>query len=60
MAPLSQQFSIELLSKPEGKLSICRFLTEADISIADIDVVSKKVSEHIRHVCDLDHIHRVY
>ena len=43
MAPLNPQFSIEMLRKPEGKQAICDFLTAADISVTDINVVSRKV-----------------
>jgi AAA15 family ATPase/GTPase len=43
ITPLSPQFSIKMLRKPEGKQAICNFLMAADISIADIDVVIRKV-----------------
>lgn len=49
VAPLNPQFSIEMLRKPEGKKAICSFLTTADISIADIDVVTRKVSGQAVH-----------
>ncbi|QQR68280.1 MAG: ATP-binding protein [Alphaproteobacteria bacterium] len=43
IAPLNPAFSIEMLRKPEGKQAICNFLTTADISVTDVNVVSKKV-----------------
>ena len=49
MTPLGQQFSVEMLRKPEGKKAICDFLTSADISISDIEVVTRKVSGHAVH-----------
>ena len=42
-APLNQRVTIKMLQDPEDKRSICNFLTAADISIADIDVVTRKV-----------------
>ena len=47
--PLGQHFSIEMLRKPEGKRAICDFLTSADISISDIEVVTRKVSGQAVH-----------
>ncbi len=49
ITPLGQQFSIEMLRKPEGKRAICDFLTSADISIFDIEVVTRKVSGQAVH-----------
>ena len=46
---LGQHFSIEMLRKPEGKRAICDFLTSADISISDIEVVTRKVSGQAVH-----------
>ena len=43
ITPLSPQFSVEMLRKAEAKQAICNFLTSADISIADIDVVTRRV-----------------
>ena len=43
ITPLTPQFSVEMLRKPEAKQAICNFLTSADISIADIDVVTRRV-----------------
>ena len=40
--PLSPQFSIDMLRKPEGKQAIFNFLTAADISLADIDIVTRR------------------
>jgi len=39
-SPLDPQLSIRLLKQEEGKKQICDFLAAADISIADIEVVS--------------------
>ncbi len=44
ITPLGQHFSVDMLRKPEGKRAICDFLTSADISISDIEVVTRKVS----------------
>ena len=49
ITPLGQHFSIEMLRKPEGKRAICDFLTSADISISDIEVVTRKVSGQAVH-----------
>ena len=49
ITPLGQHFSIEMLRKPEGKRAICDFLTSADISISDIEVVTLKVSGQAVH-----------
>ena len=49
ITPLSPQFSVEMLRKPEAKQAICNFLTSADISIADIDVVTRRVSGQSVH-----------
>ncbi len=48
-APLNPQVSIQKLKQPEGRKSICDFLAAADISIADIDVVSRKVPGQAVH-----------
>ncbi|WP_203415245.1 AAA family ATPase [Pelodictyon luteolum] len=42
-APLNTQFAIQLLKDAESKKRICDFLTTADISISDIEVVTDKV-----------------
>lgn len=42
-APLKQQASIQMLGRPEGRRQICSFLAAADTSIADIEVVTRKV-----------------
>ena len=49
ITPLGQHFSIEMLRKPEGKRAICDFLTSADISISEIEVVTRKVSGQAVH-----------
>jgi AAA15 family ATPase/GTPase len=43
ITPLNPNFSVDLLRHPDGKRAICDFLTTADISIADINVVSRKI-----------------
>lgn len=42
-APLALQFSMQLLKQPEKRKEICSFLKAADISIAGIDLVTRKV-----------------
>ena len=42
-AQLSPQVSIQMLQQAEGRRQICEFLSAADISIADIEVVTRKV-----------------
>jgi AAA15 family ATPase/GTPase len=44
LTPLGPQFSIERLQNSEGKLAICKFLTSADISIADISINTRRIS----------------
>lgn len=41
--PLSQNHSVNMLRQSEGNSVICKFLQSADISISDIEVVTKKV-----------------
>lgn len=48
-APLVPQFSIQMLQQPEKKKAICDFLAAADISIADIDVVTQKKPGQVVH-----------
>lgn len=42
-AQLNPQVSIQMLKQEKGRRQICDFLTAADISIADIEVVTRKV-----------------
>lgn len=42
-AQLSPQTSIQMLKQVDGRKQICNFLSAADISIADIEVVTQKV-----------------
>ncbi len=44
ITPLNRDISMQMLQRPDGKKAICDFLSSADISIADIDLVSRKVS----------------
>lgn len=43
VSPLNPHFSIERLRQSEGRRAICDFLSSADISISDIDVITRKV-----------------
>lgn len=47
--PLNTQFAIQLLKDAESKKRICDFLTTADISISDIEVVTDKVPRQKVH-----------
>ena len=49
VSPLSPQLSVQMLKQPERRKEMCEFLTAADISIADIDVVTHKVVAHTVH-----------
>lgn len=49
-AKLSPHVSIQMLRQIEGRKQICDFLTAADISIADIEVVTRKVPGQAVHV----------
>ena len=49
VTPLGQQFSVDMLRKPDGKKAICDFLTAADISISDIEVATRKVAAQAVH-----------
>ena len=46
---LNPQMSIQMLKQAEGRKRICDFLTAADISIADIEVVTRKVMGQAVH-----------
>lgn len=48
-AQLSPQTSIQMLKQADGRKQICEFLTAADISIADIEVVTRKVPGQAVH-----------
>ncbi len=48
-AALNPQITIQMLKQPEGRKAICDFLAAADISITDIDVVTRKVPGHAVH-----------
>ncbi len=49
-AQLDLQPSIQMLKKLEGRKQICQFLAAADISIADIEVVTRKVPGQAIHL----------
>lgn len=46
---LNPQVSIQRLKQAEGRKELCNFLAAADISIADIDVVTRKVPGQAVH-----------
>lgn len=46
---LTPDFSVEMLRDQKGKQAICDFLAAADISIADINVVTRKVPGQTVH-----------
>lgn len=48
-AQLSPNTSIQLLKQADGRKQICDFLTAADISIADVEVVTRKVPGQAVH-----------
>ena len=48
-AQLSPQVSIQMLKQADGRKDICNFLSAADISIADIDVETRKVPGQAVH-----------
>jgi len=48
-AQLSPQVSIQMLKQDDGRKEICNFLSAADISIADIDVETRKVPGQAVH-----------
>lgn len=49
VSPLAPQFSVQMLQQAEKRKAICDFLTAADISIADIDVVTHKKPGQVVH-----------
>jgi len=49
LTPLTPHFTVQMLRQAEGKKAICNFLTAADISIADIDIVTRKVPGQALH-----------
>jgi hypothetical protein len=49
-AQLNPQVSLQRLKDRKGREEICNFLTSADISIADIEVVTKKLPGQSVHV----------
>lgn len=48
-APLGPHVSIQMLQQAEGRRRVCEFLGAADISIADIEVVTRKVPGQAVH-----------
>lgn len=48
-AQIGPQLSIQMLMQPEGRKQICDFLSAADVSIADIDVKTRKVPGQTVH-----------
>lgn len=49
-APLNPQVSLQRLKEQTGRKEICEFLSSADISIADIELVTNKVPGQSVHV----------
>lgn len=49
VSPLTPQLSVQMLQQAEKRKAICDFLTAADISIANIDVVTHKKSGQVVH-----------
>jgi AAA15 family ATPase/GTPase len=49
ISPLARQFPVEMLQQSGTRKAICDFLTAADISIADIDVVTHKQPGQVVH-----------
>lgn len=49
MAPLNMHASLQKLKEPESRRAVCNFLSAADISIADIDLVTRKVPGQTVH-----------
>jgi AAA15 family ATPase/GTPase len=49
-AQLNRQVSIQMLKDTQGRKQICDFLSAADISIADIEIVTRKVPGQTMHV----------
>jgi AAA15 family ATPase/GTPase len=47
---LNPQVSIQMLKQTDGRKNICNFLSSADISIADIDVETSKISGQAVHL----------
>ena len=48
-SPLSPQFSVQMLKHEAQRKAICEFLRAADISIADIEVSTKRAMVHSIH-----------
>lgn len=49
-SPLAPTFSVQMLKAADQRKAICDFLRAADISIADIDVVTQKASGPVVHI----------
>ena len=52
-SPLAPKFTLQKLKQSEGRKRICDILAGADISIADIEVIQRKVTEPEFHVDSL-------
>ncbi len=50
VSPLAPQFSVQMLQQAAKRREICDFLSAADISIADIEVVTRKVPGQSLHL----------
>jgi uncharacterized protein len=49
LSPLAPQFSVQMLQQDKQRKAICDFLTSADISISDIDVIKNKKTGRVVH-----------
>lgn len=49
LTPISPHTSVQMLKQAEGRQQICAFLSAADISIADIEVVTRQVPGQALH-----------
>lgn len=49
VSPLNPAITIQQLRQPDGKKAICNFLSAADISLADIQIVTRKVPGQSLH-----------
>ena len=50
VSPLSPQFSVQMLRQEHTRKAICDFLVAADISIAGIDVITRKKTGPVVHL----------
>jgi AAA15 family ATPase/GTPase len=46
ISPLAPQFSVQMLKQTEHRKALCDFLNKADVSIADIEVQTRRINGH--------------